>query len=160
VNTYILLPTYLWYIVQGSARWVAKGNWRRVHNQVMTHNQYLAVLYLAVLYICEEPNSNSRNKCERCQILCFLGANSYFFVFCHVLFVSLNQHCAISQWCSHVDKHCHHRSHSSWFDFMGCFFSWDCCDSCDLDERWSLLWLILVKIFLSLVAKVFECFHH
>ncbi len=62
---------------------------------------------------------------------------------CPIVFTLSNQHCTISQWCLHVDKRCHCWLHSNWFGFTSYSLSWNCCDSCNSSEGWSLSRLVL-----------------
>jgi len=57
---------------------------------------------------------------------------------CHAIFAMLSWHYVINRWCPRVDRRCHHWPYLSWFDFVGCFFSWGCCNNHDSSKGWSL----------------------
>lgn len=72
--------------------------------------------------------------------LVFMKVDPCPFALCHVIFTFSSWHCVISQWCSHVNKHCHCQSHSSWFGFKSHYFLWGCCDSHSSNEGQFLSW--------------------
>jgi len=79
---------------------------------------------------------------ERCVISCFTRVDPCHFAPCLTFFVSSSWHCVINWWCTHIDKHCHHQPHSSWFGLVGCFFLGGYYNNHDSCERWSLSWSI------------------
>jgi hypothetical protein len=74
----------------------------------------LIFLWYDILYI--------SSHCERCGISCFMKANPCPLAPCPTVFMLLNWHCVINQWCLHIGKCCHCWPQLNLFGFTSSFF--------------------------------------